>query len=116
MKAAFALGIAGALALIVIASGCVQQGYHSPDTGKAVLACGNSCQNARANGVDLSSGPCIGNPIRKEGPKWVCDIAHSPRAAIDDLQENQCSAFREGKARNFVELDENCGLVRAYEA
>ncbi len=53
------------------------------------------------------------NPIPNL-PDWVCDIAHSPRQSeIDDLPENQCSAYREGRAKHFVEVDMNCNLIRA---
>lgn len=62
-------------------------------------------------GVDFSSGPCLSNDLM---PDWVADIAHDPRTAEDDLPENQCSAFREGKAHHFVELDLEGNLIRAY--
>ena len=44
---------------------------------------------------------------------WVCDVAHSPRQAMDDLPENQCSEFREGKSNHFVEVDAACEFIRA---
>lgn len=115
VKIALALCLAGALGLFVLAGGCVQQDYHSQIATNAIVACKDLCQNARAGGADLSSGPCLGNPLQEIKPQWVCDIAHLPRIASDNLPENQCSAFREGKANNFVELDENCGLIVAYE-
>lgn len=59
----------------------------------------------------LTVGPCLLNPIGYGD--WVCDVAHNPRLPVDDLPENQCSAYREGKARHFVEVDEKCGLIRA---
>lgn len=59
---------------------------------------------------DLSSGPCLSNALM---PDWVADIAHSPRQAIDDLVENQCPAYLEGRAHHFVELDLNGNLIRA---
>ncbi|MBU0598085.1 hypothetical protein KKF61_03760 [Patescibacteria group bacterium] len=59
---------------------------------------------------DLSNGPCLSNNVIKD---WVADIAHSPRQAVDDLPENQCSAFRGGTAKHFVELDLSGELIRA---
>ena len=61
-------------------------------------------------GEDLSNGPCLSNKVV---PDWVADIAHNPRQAIDDLPENQCSAYRDGTARHFVELDPEGNLIKA---
>lgn len=60
--------------------------------------------------TDFSRGPCLSNEII---PGWVADIAHNPRESIDDLPENQCAAYREGKARHFIELDPYGNLIRA---
>lgn len=67
---------------------------------------------------DISRGPCLGEITGSNGaeidmPDWVVDIAHSPRQAIDNKPENQCEAYREGKAQHFVELDENGNLIKA---
>ena len=59
--------------------------------------------------IDMSSGPCLTNDLM---PGWVVDIVHSPRELIDDLPENQCPAYLEGRAENFVELDTGGNLVR----
>lgn len=64
----------------------------------------------KATGEDLSSGPCLSNALM---PDWVADIAHNPRQSIDDLAQNQCPAYLEGRARHFVELDLNGNLIRA---
>lgn len=61
-------------------------------------------------GEDFSKGPCLSNALM---PGWVVDIVHNPRIAIDDLPENQCPAYIEGKAKHFVELDLNGNLMRA---
>lgn len=68
-------------------------------------------QRQKAEGIDFSSGPCLTNNLL---PDWVLDIAHDPREAVDDLPENQCSAFREGDAYHFVELDPDGNVIRAY--
>ena len=64
-------------------------------------------------GRDLTSGPCLANPLDDPYENWVVDIVHSPREAVDDEAENQCSAYRDGDADHFVELDQYGHLVRA---
>jgi len=91
-------------------SGCVQKAPSELERAKA--ACINACKKALAEGQDLSTGPCLLNPM-DELPNWVCDVAHEPREAIDNLPENQCSAYREGRASHFVEVDPNCNFIRA---
>ncbi len=64
----------------------------------------------KQTGRDFSSGPCLSNALL---PGWVLDIVHSPRQPIDDLPQNQCSAYRERRASHFVELDTNGNLIKA---
>ena len=59
----------------------------------------------------MSNGPCLSNELM---PDWVADIAHDPRLPVDNLPENQCSAFRDGKAEHFVELDVNGEVIKVY--
>ncbi len=61
-------------------------------------------------GEDISTGPCLSDALM---PNWVLDIAHSPRQSIDDLPENQCPSYREGRSKHFVELDIDGNLIRA---
>jgi len=61
-----------------------------------------------AEGADLSQGPCLG----KIDDDWVADITHSPRQAVDDQIQNQCSDFIKGIAHHFIELDPNGNIVR----
>lgn len=67
-------------------------------------------RQGRMEGKDFSNGPCLSDALL---PNWVVDIAHNPRLPIDDLPQNQCSAYREGKAQHFVELDPEGNLIRA---
>ncbi|MFH1225609.1 MAG: hypothetical protein V1676_07480 [Candidatus Diapherotrites archaeon] len=76
-------------------------------------ACIALCKAQFAKGADLSNGPCLANPLQ-EFPEWVCDVVHSPRADVDNVQENQCSAFGEGRANHFVEVDESCAVIKVY--
>ena len=78
----------------------------------AIQTCENACFQALDEGRDLSNGPCLLNPIDNL-PVWVCDIAHSPRLAIDNFPENQCSAFRERHASHFIEFDPECNFIKA---
>jgi hypothetical protein len=64
---------------------------------------------AKARGVDMARGPCLGVVARG----WVADVAHSPRRPVDDLPRNQCAAYRSGTATHFVELDPDGNLIRA---
>ncbi len=78
---------------------------------EAINLCIQLCQNSNLN---LTNGPCLSD----DNPQWnindwVCDVAHWPRQSVDNLAENQCKDFREGKANHFVEVDENCELIRA---
>ena len=65
--------------------------------------------HAKARGVDMSRGPCLGQ-IK---PGWVADVAHDPRKPIDDEPENQCPEYRSGKADHFVELDPEGNYIRS---
>ena len=95
------------LLLAVFLSGCVGQGGEKE---KAKDACVQKCNEALAAGQNLSSGPCLDNKII-EG--WVCDVAHSPRQAVDNDPANQCQEF--GKTANsFVEVDPSCNFIKAY--
>lgn len=67
-------------------------------------------QQEKSRGRDFSSGPCLSNALM---PNWVLDISHNPRLPSDDLPENQCSAYLEGGAGHFVELDPEGNLIRA---
>lgn len=79
------------------------------DKTLAIIKCQELCQTG--NGFDLNTGECLSNKII---PDWVCDMAHSPRQEVDDDPANQCSAFREGEAHHFVELDGNCNIIKVY--
>jgi len=80
------------------------------DQDKAVALAQALYEEKRKEGMKFENGPCLSNDLM---PDWVADIAHYPRQKVDDLAENQCSAFREGKAHHFVELDPEGNLIRA---
>jgi hypothetical protein len=89
---------------VLFISGCVTQ--YSSKYSPIVDECVNVC-NSIKNTTNISSGPCIGNPMMVNRD-WVCDVVHSPRQDVDNLQENQCSAFGNKTASHFVEVNEQC--------
>lgn len=60
-------------------------------------------------GLDFSDGPCLTNDLMQG---WVADIVHTPREKVDNLSENRCPAYIEGRAQHFVELDLSGEVVR----
>jgi hypothetical protein len=79
----------------------------------AVAAAEVAYAQAKASDTDLTDGPCIANPLPAPLDDWVVDVAHDPRTDVDDDSANQCSAFRDGTAGHFVELDPDGNLIRA---
>ena len=65
--------------------------------------------DAKAQGVDMSRGPCLG----VVAPDWVADVAHDPRQDVDDDPANQCAGYRNGTAHHFVELDPTGELIHS---
>lgn len=80
-----------------------------PDTDIAINQAKQIYLSRKQLNEDLSLGPCLTNALR---PGWVLDLVHNPRDPLDDLPENQCSAYLEGQAQHFVELDLEGNLVR----
>jgi hypothetical protein len=107
------------LTILVFISLCSQSDVNSQDIAQqAKTACINLCKAALTSGQYLDNGPCLSDVRPEWNPNWsvndwACDIAHLPRTAIDNLEENQCQAFKEGKAHHFVEVYSNCSLIRA---
>jgi nitrous oxide reductase accessory protein NosL len=106
--------LALSLILVFLIAGCTQSNDDNRDaeissTNKAMMdECISLCNQYTG---DKSNGMCIGNPMSNND--WVCDIAHSPREAVDNLPENQCSAFS-NTATHFVEVDKNCNFIKSY--
>ena len=111
------------IAGIILIAGCIQPGQqqvtqnsNNVPTNQIDQAetpgqiCIDKCNQLLASGINLTSGPCLLNPI--ENTTWVCDVAHNPRAAVDDNPQNQCSSYLE-KANHFVEVTPGCEFIRA---
>jgi hypothetical protein len=76
---------------------------------KAINQAERIYQEKKVLGEDFTDGPCLSNDLY---PGWVADMVHSPRQPVDDLAENQCPAFIEGRATHYVELDSAGSLIR----
>jgi len=102
------------LIFILFITGCGKAEYNTSSEVKnentLTDICIQACKDALSQGKNLDNGPCLLNPI-KDNPKWVCDIAHNPRTSIDNIQENQCSSFREGKVNRFIEVTPDCKSI-----
>lgn len=100
--------------MLVLISGCTQETTDVKQ--QAIDACINLCKDISASvGVPgLVNGPCLSdiNSVWNIDD-WVCDVAHEPRQDVDNLPENQCQEYREGKAHHFVEVDTNCNFITA---
>ncbi len=102
MKKLIAIALIG---ILFFAFGCTK----NSEREKAKQECINLCLKEKAEGRDLSNGPCLSNEIQ---PGWVCDVAHYPREPIDNDPKNQCPAY--GKtASHFVEVTPDCKFIRA---
>jgi hypothetical protein len=103
------------IGLITSGIACVRTTSRKPEPGtdaeKAFEEAKKIFVEQKAAGVDMSKGPCLSNEVI---PDWVADVAHWPRQSIDNDPQNQCPAYREGKAHHFIELDPEGNFIRAY--
>lgn len=113
MKRNFAIFLILFLSLIL--TGCIGEKKQAEKTEKdlAIEFAKEIYKQKKSKGTDFSNGPCIANPI-SELPGWVIDISHNPRQEVDDLPENQCSAFRLGQANHFIELNERGEVIKIF--
>lgn len=104
--------IFAAIALGLAAAGCGGGDVSDDERNRAVAAAKQAYEQAVTRGDDLDKGPCIAEAL-PDLTDWVADVAHDPRADVDDDAENQCERYREGEASHFVELDPDGELIRA---
>jgi len=103
------LGVAAALALA--AAGC--GGESELEERRAVLDTAQEAYDREADGGrDFSDGPCIADPLPEPREDWVVVVVSEPREEDRDAAE-RCSAYRDGRAEHFVELDEFGHVIRA---
>lgn len=60
----------------------------------------------KVQGIEFSS-QCLGSC-----GNYAVDIVHVPRTNEDNLIENQCSDYRQGKVSKFIELDKDGNIIR----
>ena len=111
------LFLTAVLLAVLVVSGCAQQTpagdvFSISDTAKS--GCISLCRDALSKDRDLSNGPCLSDGNAGwDVNDWVCDVAHSPRQAVDNDPANQCMEFRKGMAHHFVEVDPDCNFIKA---
>jgi len=93
---------------VVSISGCTKKSSEA-NIDSLKDECISACKNALTKGMNLTDGPCLLNPM--SDPHWVCDVAHSPREPVDNLKENQCSAYGR-TADHFIEVNPECKIIR----
>jgi len=67
-------------------------------------------EQRKSEGMEMSDGPCLSDEII---PDWCADVAHDPRQPVDNLPQNRCRAYREGRVHHFVELDPDGNVIQA---
>ncbi|USN45358.1 MAG: hypothetical protein H6502_04875 [Candidatus Woesearchaeota archaeon] len=72
--------------------------------------CVSTCISLRNQSVNLSSGPCLLDPM-PTNTDWVCDVAHTPRTLADNDPEHQCAAYRNGSATHYIEVTPSCSVI-----
>ena len=65
-------------------------------------------EQKKQEGMEFSS-QCLGTI---DG--YAVDIVHVPRTEEDNLPENQCDDFREGRVSKFIEIDKDGNVVRIF--
>lgn len=90
--------------------GAMEKKKEIADPQLAVIRAKAIFKNLQAEDADFSNGPCIAEDLM---PDWVADVAHNPRESLDDLPQNQCQSYREGKAHHVVELDVNGEVIKS---
>jgi len=98
------------IGFIMFLSGC-KKSRENENVSGIINSCKEACKIALEKNQSLERGPCLLDPIRDTD--WVCDIAHSPRQAIDNLKENQCNSWHNGTAKHFIELTPECEFIKA---
>lgn len=78
---------------------------------RAIAAARETHEQELEAGRDLSSLPCIADPLPEPNDDWVVVIVEQPRTEEDAA--SRCSAYASGEAEHFVEMDEFGHLVRA---
>lgn len=92
----------------VTGAGAIKQKLQA-DRDLAIANARTIFNQEQTQGRDFTNGPCLSENLIND---WVLDIVHDPRQPVDNKLENQCAAYRSGKARHFVEMDLKGNVVR----
>lgn len=76
----------------------------------AIIEALNMFGKEKESGRVLSS-QCIGTTTNS----YAVDLVHSPRSQEDNLLENQCKDFYEGRVSKYIEVDLNGKIARVYD-
>lgn len=99
------------VAVFLIGIGCREDSDVSSDErASAIAAAQEVYAQELERGTSFESGPCIAEEVIDD---WSVDIAHDPREDVDNIPENQCQYYRDGRTHHFVELDPDGNLIRA---
>lgn len=101
--------------IIILSSGSI---YYASQMQKRTLANQNQAiekakelyNQSLQTGINFSS-QCLGT-VYVNNIGYAIDIVHVPRNSQDNLPENQCSEFREGRVSHFVEIDYKGNIIR----
>ena len=102
--------VIGVLVSVFMLAGCSRRSGDDVGQEQAIAEAKRAFAAQKAQGKDFTNGPCL---VEESIADWSVDIVHNPRQAVDDLPENQCQFYLDGKTHHFVELDLDGNLIRA---
>lgn len=73
---------------------------------EAVTCAFSLYDSEKEKGIEFKS-QCLG-----DCGEYAVDIVNVPRNQEDNLEENQCQEYREGKVSKFIEIDKERSIVR----
>jgi len=103
------------VAILIVLAGLLNIIFNEPsefakNKDIAIQNCIDKCLIEQGKGTILKEGPCLSEEI---AVGWVCDVAHDPRLDIvDNNPKNQCESYENKSVKHFVEITENCDLIR----
>lgn len=64
---------------------------------------------------EKSSGNPLGSQCLGTAYGYAIDLVHDPRTEEDELTENQCKDYYEGRVYKFIEINTEGDIVRVYD-
>ena len=110
MKRSIVIGIITLVVILIILFVIWKKESPSPEKTEEKILINtlafNLYSQKKSEGMQFSS-QCLGTI-----GDYAVDIVHVPRSSEDNLVENQCADFREGKVSHFIELEKDGNVVR----